>query len=125
MSDDKKNPFSLEKLKGAFLALKQGETLERISKPSTVEEIESLGDMGARATACLSFYQRADEIINSICGTDDDILSRHAFTLYRGSAQRSFKRGEKLLESIGQIGAYIPEQPKRERGEAVKTDWNE
>jgi len=128
MSEDKKESMShlaFSKLKGAFLSLKQGETLERVSRPETLEEIESLGDMGPRATACLSLYQRAQDSLESLTGYQGHALKDHAYTLYRGSAQRSFKRGEKILEAIGQIGAHIPEQPKRERGESVETDWNE
>ena len=125
LTDDERKLLKKMGEKGAFLAYEQGRSLKSIRQPETVEEIESLGDMGPRATACLDLYMRADELINELTGTTDNLLTRFAHTMYRGSAQRSFKRGEKLLESIGQLGAYIPAQPKRERGEAVETDWNE
>ena len=123
--DKVKDKLSLKDLKGAYLAMKQGDTLERISRPTTREEIESLGDMGPRSTGALASFQMVDKLLNELYGTDDDTLTQFAFSMYRGSAQRNFTRGAALLEAIGQIGAHIPEQPKRERGPAVETDWNE
>ena len=129
MADDKvevsKEELEWKLLKGAYLSKKQGETLERISKPTTIEEIESLGDMGSISTGCLSLYQRAQQQLKSLTGYQGTALVDHAQTLYRGSAQRNFKRGELLLQSIGQIGAHIPEQPKIEHSRPIETDWND
>lgn len=128
MSDKKKQssepPPDWKLLKGAILSKKQGETLERISKPTTTQEIESLGDMGARATACLSLYQRAQKQLEILTGHKGSLLVDHAETLYRGSAQRNFKRGEKLLESIGQIGQFLPIDQQRGRLPPESVDFN-
>lgn len=128
MSKDKvklsKEEVEWKLLKGAFLSKKQGETLERISKPTTVQEIESLGDMGPRATACLSLYQRAQSQIEILTGYKGNALVEHAQTLYRGSAQRNFKRGEQLLASIGQIGQFIPIDQQRGRLPPENVDFN-
>jgi len=122
--DGKATPEDWRLLKGAFLSKKQGETIERISRPKTVEEIESLGDMGPNATGCLSLYQRAQGLIEQLTGFKGNLLVDHAHTLYRGSAQRNFKRGEKLLESIGQIGQYMPIDTQRRRKPAEGVDFN-
>ena len=131
MTDDKKAKPKLSKeemewklLKGAFLSKKQGETIERISKPTTLEEIESLGDMGPRATACMSLYKRAQQQLESLTGYKGTALVDHSHTLYRGSAQRNFKRGEQLLTSIGQIGQFMPMDQQRGRLPPESVDFN-
>lgn len=128
MADEKvklsKEEIEWKLLKGAFLSKKQGETLERISKPTTLQEVESLGDMGSRATACLSLYQRAQLLLEQLTGYKGTALVDHAHTLYRGSAQRNFKRGEKLLESIGQIGQFMPMDQQRGRLPPESVDFN-
>lgn len=117
-------PEDWKLLKGAFLSKKQGETLERISKPTTVEEVESLGDHGPRTTACLSLYKRVQMLLESLTGYKGHALHDHTHTLYRGSAARNFTRGEKLLESIGQIGQYIPIDTQRGRLPPETVDFN-
>lgn len=124
LKEEKGTPEDWRLLKGAFLSKKQGETIERISRPKTVEEVESLGDMGPRATACLSLYKRAQGLIEQLTGFKGNLLIDHAHTLYRGSAQRNFTRGEKLLESIGQIGQYMPLDTQRGRLPPEHVDFN-
>ena len=119
-----KTPEDWRLLKGAFLAKKQGETIERISRPITVEEIESLGDHGPRTTGCLSLYKRVQSLIESLTGYKGTALVDHSHTLYRGSAARNFKRGEELLQSIGQIGQYMPMDLQRGRLPPEKVDFN-
>jgi len=119
-----KTPEDWRLLKGAFLAKKQGETIERISRPITVEEIESLGDHGPRTTSCLSLYKRVQGLIEQLTGHKGNLLTDHAHTLYRGSAARNLKRGETLLNSIGQIGQYMPLDTQRSRLPGEGVDFN-
>lgn len=122
--EEKATPEDWRLLKGAFLSKKQGETIERISRPTTVEEIESLGDHGPRTTSCLSLYKRVQGLIEQLTGHKGNLLVDHAHTLYRGSAARNFKRGEELLTSIGQIGQYMPLDTQRGRLPGQITDFN-
>ena len=98
----------LKSIKDAILAKEQGEALKRITKPETQEEGLGLGFFESQTVLTLNAIDLFEDIINSITGLTDTPL--HTFTRKIGvsSGSRQAKRMEKSLETIGQLGQYIP-----------------
>lgn len=109
-------------LKDIYLAKKQGEALERITKPVSHHEGLGLGYYGPQTVLALGAVDLFEDAINEIVkmGMDDQeqqefMLSKHYHLLHRftkeigiASGSREAKRMEKGLETIGQLGQYLP-----------------
>ena len=93
-----------------YLAKKQGEALERITYPKLQDEAISLGFYGAQTVLALSGLRLFEAIINDLAGVTSTPI--HSFTadIGRASGSRDAKRMEKSLETVGQLGQYMPFQ---------------
>ena len=116
-------------LKDIFLAKKQGEALERITKPLTHEEQLGLGYYGPQTVLALKAIDLLELIVNDIAGLDPNNpinCPLHSFTGGIGiaSGSREAKRMEKALETIGQLGQYFP-MKKSNIPEPQHVDLNE
>lgn len=108
MKDSELNIKELKSIKDALLAKEQGEALRRITKPETQEEGLGLGYYESETVLVLNAIDLYEDIMNDLCGSTDTPL--HTFTRKIGvsSGSRKAKRMEKSLETIGQLGQYIP-----------------
>lgn len=109
-------------LKDIYLAKKQGEALERITRPTTHYESLGLGYFGPQTVLALGAIDLFEDAINEIVKmgmTEEEqqefMLRKHydllhIFTEEIGvaSGSRDAKRMEKGLETIGQLGQYLP-----------------
>lgn len=100
----------LKSIKDALLAKKQGEALERITKPALHEEGLGLGFYGPETVLTLGAIDLWEDIINDLTGITSKPLHVFTQTIGVASGSRSAKRMEKSLETIGQLGQYIPGQ---------------
>ena len=105
--------ISIRDIKGAYLAVKQGEGLERTTKPVTIGESFGLGYFGAPVVLLLPTAKVLEELYNHLGGIPDDDPAAHIMTVWaknigRASGSRQAKRMEKGLETIGQLGQYKP-----------------
>lgn len=136
MSDALKD-LSAEQLRDAFLSLKQGEALERITKPQKHYEGLGLGFFGPETVLALIALDFLEEVINELAynptvtikGKEVDVPmipafegtlnSVHTFTEGIGVASGSRKaiRLEKSLETIGSLGQYNPASRAEGEGE--------
>ena len=101
----------LKEFKDAYLALKQGEALERISTPRTHDEALSLGKYGhqaAYAVACIDLHQ---DLIKKLTKFEGNALKQFTETVSRASGSIGFERAKATLEAIQGIGQYIPMKP--------------
>ena len=98
----------LKELKDIYLAKKQGEALERITKPQNHGEGLGLGFYGPQTVLALNSIDLLEDVINDLCGIEGNTL--HVFTrgICISSGSRQAKRMEKSLETIGQLGQYYP-----------------
>ena len=112
-------------IKDALLALKQGEALERDTRPLSLEEGLGLGYFGPSAVIALAHIKLCENLLNEAAGLtpeDPGYHAMHDFVRHFGiaSGSRGAKRLEKSLETIGMLGqqfsmpqAHIPMQPER------------
>ena len=98
----------LKLLKDVYLSKKQGEALERSSTPKTDEEALSLGHYGPETNIILNLAISTELLINKLTGTEDLTISKMMLNISRASSNRSAKRLEKTLETVGMLGQYIP-----------------
>lgn len=98
----------MKEIKDIYLAKKQGEALERITYPKLEVEAISLGYYGAQTVLAISSLRLFEAVINDLAGIKDTPI--HIFTadIGRASGSRDAKRMEKSLETVGQLGQYIP-----------------
>lgn len=144
MSNEKQVPLETPKwkdLKDIYLAKKQGEALERITKPLSHEESLGLGYYGPQTVLALGAVDLLEDALNEIVkmGMTKKVTLKdeneneievevpdleeqqrfmetkhyhllHTFTAEIGvaSGSREAKRMEKGLETIGQLGQYLP-----------------
>ena len=114
----------LMKLRGAFLGWKQGEALERGTKPVSREESLGLGFYNVHANLALNDIVLLEVIINDFTGLTDSTMELFARGVAVSSGSRQAKRLEKSLETIGNIGQVI-EGPRRDRQAPIAVDLNE
>lgn len=114
----------LTKLRGAYLGWKQGEALERNTKPTSREEGLGLGFFNVHANLALSTIQLLETIINDISGCEGTEMYQFAQDVAIASGSRKAKRLEKSLETIGAIGQVI-EMQKGQRPLPESVDLNE
>ena len=108
MSEEKWTIKEIKSIKDALLSKEQGEALRRITKPETQDEGLGLGYYESETVLTLNAVDLFEDIINSITGLTDTPL--HNFTRKIGvsSGSRQAKRMEKSLETIANLGQYIP-----------------
>jgi len=123
MSDPLEEP-KWKDLKDIYLAKKQGEALERITKPKTHYEGLGLGYYGPTTVLALCAIDLFEDVLNELVELglkeDPEALAEfrqspdynvlHVFTeeIAVASGSREAKRMEKGLETIGLLGQYIP-----------------
>ena len=111
MSDDailsKEQREELKLLKDVILAKKQGEALERSSTPRSDEEALSLGHYGPETNVCLNLAVSVEKLLNELTGNNDLTISEMMLNISRASANRSAKRLETTLTTIGMLGQQI------------------
>lgn len=98
-------------LKDAFLSVKQGEAIERISTPRTHQEALSLGQYQHQAAYAISCVDMHQQLIFQLTGFVGDALTNFTETIGRSSGSIGFARAEKTLEAVSTIGQYIPTKP--------------
>lgn len=108
MSGEELTFKEMKEIKDIYLAKKQGEALERISYPKLEVEAISLGYYGAQTVLAISSLRLFEAIMNDLAGIKETPI--HIFTadIGRASGSRDAKRMEKSLETIGQLGQYMP-----------------
>ncbi len=98
----------LKEFKDAYLSLKQGEALERISTPRTHDEALSLGKYGHQAAYAISCTDLHQKLISQLTGFKGDALREFTETVSRASGSIGFERAKATLEAISNIGQYMP-----------------
>lgn len=114
----------MKEIKDIYLAKKQGEALERASTPKNYQEAISLGYFGYQAVYAMGVIQAHQEFIQSLTGYQGEILVRFNMTIGRASGSIQAKRMDETLETVGQLGQYLPFQ-KRDRQDPEKVDLND
>ena len=115
----------MRELKDIYLARKQGEALERITRPYPRLEGLGLGNYGPTALVALAGLIFVENIINELTGLTDLTIHDFVWAVDVGSGARQAKRMEKSLETIGALGQYFPmpqmmQLPRPERLESIK-----
>ena len=98
----------MKEIKDIYLAKKQGEALERISYPKLEEEAIALGFFGAQTVLAIGTLRLFETILNEVAGTKSTPIHTFTADIGRASGSRDAKRMEKSLETVGQLGQYIP-----------------
>lgn len=125
-------------LKDIYLAKKQGEALERITKPSNHYESLGLGYYGPQTVLALGAVDLFEDAINEIVkmGMNEkeqlefmnmehyELLHKFTAEIGVASGSREAKRMEKSLETIGALGQYLPFN-KFQRQEPEKVSLND
>lgn len=129
-------------LKDIYLAKKQGEALERSTKPTHHYEGIGLGYFGPQTVLALGALDLFEDMCNRLASSEIKVVDNrgnettikhiirnnelHIFTEEIGvaSGSRNAKRLEKGLETIGQLGQYLP-FTKRDRQDPEKVDLND
>ena len=102
--------IDLKLLKDAYLAMKQGEAIERISTPTTHKEAISLGQFQHQAAYAISCVDLHQQLIKQLTGFDGNALWNFTETIGRSSGSIGFARAEKTLEAVSTIGQFLPMQ---------------
>lgn len=115
----------LKELKDIYLAKKQGEALERVTRPDVLMEGLGLGYYGPQTVLALGALMLWEDILNDLTGSQDQTIHAFVKAIDVASGARSAKRMEKSLETIGMLGQYYPMPsmqglPRPERLEAIK-----
>lgn len=121
------------KLKDVILAKKQGEALERITRPSKHLEGLGLGHYGAETVLALNAIDLIEDTINALATSENPDIEElpiftatknllHDFTRGIGVASGSIsaKRMEKSLETIGTLGQFTPTARAEGSGDEVE-----
>lgn len=98
----------MKEIKDIYLAKKQGEALERITYPKLEVEAISLGFYGAQTVLAIGSLRLFEAIINDLAGLTDKPIHTFTADIGRASGSRDAIRMEKSLETVGQLGQYIP-----------------
>jgi len=98
----------MKEIKDIYLAKKQGEALERVSYPKLEEEAIALGFFGAQTVLAIGTLRLFETILNEVAGTKSTPIHTFTADIGRASGSRDAKRMEKSLETVGQLGQYIP-----------------
>lgn len=110
----------MKELKDIYLAKKQGEAFERASTPLTYDESVSLGNFGFQAVYALGVIEMHQNLIHSLTGYSGIHLLEFIELIGRASGSINASRMEKTLETVGQLGQYMPMQKhQRQDPEAV------
>ena len=131
----------LKEMKNVFLAKKQGEALERASRPIDLDEALSLGNMNQQgvyaANVILAHQKFIEELTTStrieetvdksgkktkkeiiVPGHKGTILEDFVKGIFQGSGSIGAKRLDKTFETVGSLGQYRPGPPTYQ-------PWNE
>lgn len=100
--------IDLKLLKDAYLAMKQGEAIERISTPRNHQEALSLGQFQHQAAYAISCVDLHQQLIFQLTGFVGNALTNFTETIGRSSGSINFARAEKTLEAVSTIGQYMP-----------------
>lgn len=108
----------LVKVKDVIFLWKQGEALERASRPYNEEEALGLGNFDPYANLALNALILYEKSLNQLCSTEeeqitDTILSEFAYNVAIASGSKGALRLEKTLETIGLIKQAAPSIPER------------
>lgn len=95
-------------LKDAYLAVKQGEAIERISTPRTHQEAISLGQYQHQAAYAISCVDLHQQLISQLTGFKGKALLNFTETVSRASGSIGFARATKTLEAVSIIGQFMP-----------------
>ena len=117
------NAKILKHLRGAYLGWKQGEALERATRPDNPVEALGLGNFSVEANLAINTIVMIERVTNDLSGCEDDTLSRFAYNVAVASGSRVGHRLQWGLETIGQLGQYI-EVEKGWRPTAGPADLN-
>lgn len=98
----------LAEFKEIYLAKKQGEALERITKPFDPIEQIGLGYFDTPANMGINALILIDEHLNKIAGSTTNNLTKFGLLFAIGTGSRKLKRMENALNTIGQIGQFTP-----------------
>jgi hypothetical protein len=98
----------MKELKDAMLSLKQGEAIERASTPRNYDEAVSLGNFGHQTVYAMAVLEAHQKFIESLTGYKGNILLKFNEMIGRASGSIGTKRMEKTLETVGQLGQYMP-----------------
>lgn len=101
----------LKEFKNSYLALKQGEAIERISTPRTHDESISLGNYGHQAAYAISCIDLHQKLIHQLTDFEGNALTKFTETVSRSSGSIGFVRAKLSLDAIKEIGQYIPTKP--------------
>lgn len=98
----------IKEIKDVYLAKKQGEALERITYPKLEEEAIALGFYGSQTVLAIAALRLYETIINELSEAEGTPIHTFTADIGRASGSRDAKRMEKSLETVGQLGQYIP-----------------
>jgi len=98
----------IKEIKDVYLAKKQGEALERITYPKLEEEAIALGFYGSQTVLAIAALRLYETIINELSKAKSTPIHTFTADIGRASGSRDAKRMEKSLETVGQLGQYIP-----------------
>lgn len=95
----------LKQVKDAILQLKQGEALERASRPINWNEAMGLGFFGPETNFALNAIKTIEEAINFLCYLKDDYtMTEFALGIAIGSGSRSARRMDGTFDTTGKLG---------------------
>ena len=100
----------LKQIKDAVLQLKQGETLERASRPISINEALGLGYYDVDCAIALSTLNAYQKILNSISGQDSTLLSDFSTQVAIASGSRQHIRLSEVLDAIAKISSKQTEK---------------
>jgi len=116
----------LKQVKDAVLQLKQGETLERASRPISINEALGLGYYDVDCAIALATLNSYQHILNSISGKNSTLLSDFSTQVAIASGSRQHIRLSEVLDAIAKIGSKTADKstdfPQPEHLGAPDTD---
>ena len=102
----------LKVVKDALYELKQGETLERASRPISINEALGLGYYDVDCAIALATLNSYQKILNSISGKDSTLLSDFSTQVAIASGSRQHIRLSEVLDAIAKISNKSGDQSK-------------
>lgn len=116
----------LKQIKDAVLMLKQGEGLERASRPITIHEALGLGYFDVECAIALATINSYQKILNSISNKESTLLSDFSTQVAIASGSRQHIRLSEVLDAIAKISSKQTEKstdfPQPEHLGAPDTD---
>ena len=100
----------LKQVKDAILMLKQGEGLERASRPISINEALGLGYFDVECAIALSTINAYQKILNSISGKNSTLLSDFSNQVAIASGSRQHIRLSEVLDAIAKISSKTTEK---------------